>query len=134
MSNSSAADFTHRLHEDPWGVLDESLASIREITTGRRRSDLTIGQRRQASDLRLRIESALDAILPYAVGGWTRLESYIHNDDLPPIFLGAQAKGMDVRSYIVAAALAVAKEDAAAGETDHSQAIDEARADLAGVR
>ena len=134
MPNGSAADFTHRLQDDPWGVLDESFAAIREITAGQQRSELTIGQRRRTSDLRLRIESALDVILPYATGGWTRLESYVPDDDLLPIFLGAQARGMDVRSYIVAAALALAKEDAAAEEVDSGQGINEARADLAGVR
>lgn len=134
MAHSPATDFVNRLHEDPWSVLNESLESIKEITEGSKRSKLTIGQRRQTSDLRLRIESALDVILPYATGGWTRLESYIPNDDLLPIFLGAQAKDMDMRSYIVAAALAAAQEDSTGGGMDRDLVIDEALADLAGVK
>ena len=127
----TAVAFTNRLKEDPWGVLNESLAFIKEMTDATPR--LTIRQRQQCSDMRLRVECALDEILPYVTGGWTRLESYIRDGDLRTLCLGAHAKGMDMRSYIVAAALAAAREDASAPHDEAASVIANARADLAGV-
>ena len=134
MSDEPFADFTHRLQSDPWSILHESLDAIKALTEGRTRSKLTIAQREQGSDLRSRIEHALDVILPYQARGWTRLESYVEDDDLLPLFLAADAQGMDMRSFVVAAALNAAKAHVNTNDVDGGQALQEARADLAGVR
>ena len=134
MSDGSFNDFAHRLCGDPWGVLNESLDAIKELTEGKTRTNLTIGQRLQGSDLRSRMEHALDVILPYQARGWTRLESYIESDDLLPLALAADAKGMDIRSYVVAAALDAAKREVSTEGADNERVVDEARVSLAGVR